>query len=72
MVFNENMTFLGHVSGEHGSAQFTVEQRLPGINFSLGPGGMLTFMKQMLGFRKRLPVEAARRGQPVPVVRLPQ
>ena len=71
MVANENMTFLGSVSRNEGGALFTVERQLPGVSFKLNPSGLLTLIRVMLGFRKRLAIEAARRDQPVPKVRLP-
>ncbi len=71
MISNDNMTFLGSVSRRDGGALFAVERRLPGVSFKLNPGGLLTLIRVIVGLRKRLAVEAARRGQPVPVVRLP-
>lgn len=71
MVSNENMTFLGKVSRTNGDVLFAVERRLPGVSFKLNPSGLFTLIRVMLGFRKRLAIEAARRGQPVPIVRLP-
>ncbi len=71
MVANENMAFVGDVSKIDGGAVFTVERRLPDVSFKLDPGGLVTLIRVMLGFRKRLEIEAARRHQPVPVVRLP-
>lgn len=71
MVSNENMAFLGEVSGNDGTALFRVERRVPDVSLKLNPRGIATVIKVMLGFRKRLEIEAARRGQPVPAVRLP-
>lgn len=71
MVSNENMAFLGEVSRSDGSAIFAVERRMPDVSLKLNPSGLAAVIKVMLGFRKRLEIEAARRGQPVPVVRLP-
>lgn len=72
MLSNENMTFLGHLTREGGHVWFVAERQLPGVSFKLNPGGMVTLIRVILGFRKRLAIEAARRGQPVPVVRLPR
>ncbi len=71
MVSNENMTFLGSLSTKGEGALFAVERQLPGVSFKLNPSGLLTLIRVMLGFRKRLAIEAARRDQPVPIVRLP-
>jgi len=71
MVANENMAFVGDVSRIGDGAVFTVERRLPDVSFKVDPGGLVTLIRVMLGFRKRLEIEATRRHQPVPVVRLP-
>jgi hypothetical protein len=72
MVSNENLSFLGEVSGDVDSVLFKIERPLPGVSLKVNPTGILNLVQIMLGFRKRLEVEAGRRGQPVPVVRLPQ
>ena len=72
MVSNENMSFLGEVTKDEDGALFKVERQLPGISMKVTPKGMLKVIQVMLACRKRLEAEAARRGQPVPKVRLPQ
>ena len=72
MVSNDNVTFVGDVSRDERGVLFTVERRLTSVSFKLSPGGLLALTRIMLGFRRRLATEAARRGQPVPVVRLPE
>ncbi|HUS16799.1 MAG TPA: pyridoxamine 5'-phosphate oxidase family protein [Chloroflexia bacterium] len=68
----ENIVFVGRVHGSGAEAQFEVDRLLP--DFSL-PGGKLqvtlAFMRAARQLTPRLKQEAARRGQPVPEVRLP-
>jgi hypothetical protein len=72
MVSNENMSFLGEVTKDEDGALFKVERPLPSISRKVTPKGMLKVIKVMLACRKRLEVEAARRGQSVPAVRRPK
>jgi hypothetical protein len=71
MISNENMTFIGEVDADKDGVLFKVERALPGVSLKTNPKGILTIMRVMLGFRKRLEIEASRRGQSVPLVRLP-
>ena len=69
----ENMTFIGTAHAEETTVQFRVSRRLG--NWSLRGGGLRAawdFLGKGRFLRKRLAQEAARYGQPVPVVRLPQ
>ena len=70
MVANENYSFIGQVQGNGLSAKFQVERQLPCASFRRDPKGMISLGRMMMRMRKRLETEAARRGQPVPVVRL--
>ncbi len=70
MVANENYSFIGQVQGNGTSAHFQVERQLPCASFRRDPKGMISLGRMMMRMRKRLETEAARRGQPVPVVRL--
>jgi hypothetical protein len=71
MVSNENLSFIGSVSGDKERAIFKVERQLPSVSFKLGLKDILSLGMMMLSMKKRLEIEAGRRGQPVPVVRLP-
>jgi hypothetical protein len=71
MVSNDNMAFVGRASIDGAGALFTAERQLIGVRFRPSPGGLLALTRMMLSFRTRLAAEAARRGQPVPIVRLP-
>ena len=70
MVSNENMSFVGEVSGDRGDALFKVERCLPIISASRDPAGVVSLIFGFSRMRKRLEVEAARRGQPVPKINL--
>jgi hypothetical protein len=70
-VSNENLTFIGEVSGDDNSIMFKVERSLQGVSFKMSIKGIYTLIRIILGFRKRLEAEASRRGQPVPAVRFP-
>lgn len=72
MFSNENLSFIGDVSGDRAEALFKVERQLTSVSFKRGLKGMLSLGMIMLSMRTRLQVEAARRGQPVPTVRLPE
>ena len=72
MYSNENLSFTGTVYGNGRRALFKAEHQLPGINFKRGLGDMLSLGGQMLSMKRRLEIEARRRGQPVPVIRLPE
>ncbi len=71
MLSNENMTFIGDVRGDDRSVLFKVERSLPGVDFKASLKGFLTLIRVIQGFKKRLEVEAERRGQPVPKLRFP-
>jgi hypothetical protein len=71
MFSNENLTFIGEVSGDERSAVFDVERELPGVDFKTNVKGFLNLIRVIQGFKQRLEVEADRRGQPVPVIRFP-
>jgi hypothetical protein len=71
MVSNENLTFIGEVSGSHGDVLFKVVRPLQGVSFKMSINGIYTLIRIILGFRNRLEAEASRRGQPVPAVRFP-
>ncbi|MEJ2305353.1 MAG: pyridoxamine 5'-phosphate oxidase family protein [Anaerolineales bacterium] len=70
MFSNENLSFIGSVSGDGERAKFKVERQLPSVSFKRGFMDMLSLGRLMLKMKKRLEVEAERRGQPVPAVRL--
>jgi hypothetical protein len=70
MFSNENMSFIGDVYGDGNGALFKVERQLPCVSFKRGLKDMLSLVLTMGQLGKRLEVEAARRGQPVPTVRL--
>jgi len=72
MVSNENMSFIGEVSGDGGDALFKVERCLPIFSFRRDPAGVVTLILGIFRMGKRLEVEAARRGQSVPAVRKPE
>lgn len=71
MLSNENLTFIGEVSGDERSALFKVERELPGVDFKSSLKGFLNLIRVIKGFNQRLEVEAQRRGQSVPVIRFP-
>ena len=71
IVANENRTYLGSVVFDGDRADFTIERQLPTINLRTGLQGNLALLKLNRGLKARLGSEAARRGQPVPTVRLP-
>jgi hypothetical protein len=71
MVSNENMCFVGELSGNRGDALFKVERCLPIFSFRRDPAGVVSLILGFYRMRKRLEVEAARRGQSVPAVHKP-
>ena len=68
----ENRVFVGQVTPDQQGARFVVERQV--ADWSLGSNA-LTRMWGMMGkqgkLKPRLEAESARRGQPVPQVRLP-
>jgi hypothetical protein len=72
MVSNENMSFVGEVSGDGGDALFKVERCLPIFSFRRDPAGVVSLILGIFRMGKRLEVEAARRGQSVPAVHKPE
>ncbi len=64
-----NMAFTGIVSRDGANALFQVKRRLPASNIKFGITGMVSGFRFIRSTEKRLNAEAARRGQPVPVVR---
>jgi hypothetical protein len=72
MVSNENMSFIGEVSGDGGVALFKIERCLPNVSFSRDPAGVVSLILGFSRMRKRLEVEASRRGQSVPAVHKPE
>lgn len=70
MIANENYAFIGEVHANGTSASFRVERQLPSASFRRSLKGMISLGRMMMRMRKRLVIEATRRGQPVPVVRL--
>lgn len=70
MYSNENMSFVGDVSGVGDSVLFKVERRLASANFKRGLKDMISLILMMRQLGKRLEIEAKRRGQPVPTVTL--
>jgi hypothetical protein len=71
--WQENLVFVGEVSGDVKNASFKVDRRLTSISLK---GSQLQIMLDLfkLGrrFAPRLKTEARRRGQAVPAVRLPK
>lgn len=72
MVENENMSFVGDLSGSGGSVHFKVERRLTSVSMKRSLRGVLSVVLTLMGFRKRLKAEAARRDQPVPEIHYPK
>jgi hypothetical protein len=72
MASNENMSFIGDVSADKAKAFFKVDRELTSASFKPGLKGMLLLVRVTRNGGKRLQAEASRRGQPVPVVRLPE
>jgi hypothetical protein len=69
MTSNENTAFIGDVATEGRTALFHVERQLPSLNAKLeGLGDMLHTIRVIRASRKRVAIEAARRGQPVPKI----
>lgn len=67
----ENHTFVGHVSGTGPKYHFRVHRLLADVSLAGGKvANMLAFLGAGRRLRPRLRTEAARRGQPVPEVRL--
>jgi hypothetical protein len=71
MVSNENMSFVGEVSGDGGYALFKVERCLPIFSASRDPAGVFSLILSFYRMGKRLEVEAGRRSQSVPKINLP-
>jgi hypothetical protein len=65
------MSFVGEVSGDGENALFKVERCLPIFSFRRDPAGVVSLILSFLSMRKRLEVEATRRGQLVPKINLP-
>ena len=59
-------------AGQWGDALFKVERCLPIFSFRRDPAGVVTLISGIFSMRKRLEVEAARRGQSVPTVHKPE
>jgi hypothetical protein len=72
MVSNENKSFVGEVFEAGNEVLFKVERCLPIFSANRDPAGMIALMVNIFRMGKRLEVEAARRGQPVPIIRKPQ
>lgn len=70
MISNENYSFCGEYYGNGQSGNFKVQRQLPSASFKRGLGEMIALGKMMMRMKSRLQVEAERRGQPVPTVRL--
>jgi len=70
MYSNENVSFIGDVDDDEGGVSFQVERQLVCASFKRGLTDMLSTGMLMMRMKDRLKIEAARRGQPVPVVRL--
>lgn len=71
MVSNENMSFIGEVSRDGSNTLFEVIRCLPIFSFRRDPAGVVSLVLSIFRMRKRLKVEAARRGQSVPKINLP-
>lgn len=72
-VSNENMSFLGDLSKDGEGVLFSVERQLPSFSAKLDSlKGYLNYFAIIRRTAKRAKVEAARRGQPVPSLRLPE
>jgi hypothetical protein len=71
MVSNENMSFIGEVTGNGVDALFKVERGLPIFSAGRDPASIISLVSNIYRMGKRLEVEAARRNQPVPKIRLP-
>jgi hypothetical protein len=69
MASNLNMSFTGVVSRDGDNALFKARRGLPGASVKSGITGLISTYQWMQAAGKRLDAEAARRGQPVPVVR---
>ncbi|HEX6304627.1 MAG TPA: hypothetical protein VFZ76_10590 [Anaerolineales bacterium] len=71
-TWQENVVFVGQVSGNSEAVVFKVDRRITSVSFS--EASQLQTMLYMLRLRSklapRLKAEAERRGQPVPVIRL--
>lgn len=68
----ENVVFVGHVEMGASGALFHVERQL--ADWSLGDSklqGLISFFKSGRKVAPRLEAEAARRGQPAPIINLP-
>jgi hypothetical protein len=71
MISNENMSFIGEVSGDGGDTLFKVERCLPIFSFRRDPAGVMSLILGIFRMGKRLEVEAQCRGQSVPNINLP-
>jgi len=71
MISNENMSFIGELSGDGGEALFKVERCLPIFSFRRDPAGVVSLVSGIFRMGKRLEVEAQCRGQAVPKINLP-
>jgi hypothetical protein len=71
--WNENMTFIGEVTGDVETASFKVDRLLASQSLKKGSQvqAMLNMLKQRRQLAPRLKPEARRRGQPVPTINLP-
>jgi hypothetical protein len=71
-VSQENVVFVGEVQPSNGQVSFHVERRL--ADFSLGTSkssATMTMLRSYMKLNPQLRRELARRGQKMPVVRLP-
>lgn len=69
MVSNMNMAFTGRVSSDGDEALFKVARQLPSSSFKSGISELISTYQFIQESGKRLEAEAARRGQPIPIVR---
>ena len=69
MVSYDNKSFIGTLSED--GVLFKVKRQLGSHDMTSDLRGTLWYMRSTLRLEKRISVEAARRGQPVPKIRFP-
>lgn len=72
ITWQRNLTFIGEIMGTQSQVNFKVERQITSVNVSRNQVALMLSMLQLWRrFAPRIHHEAARRGQSVPMIRLP-